>query len=474
MEPMPPAGCKKAEGLPRVEVVEMRWWRLLTVPLAATLVVVGGCAVGGDRDPAPPSRVAPPPPPSSAPRAPVRAGPLVGVFPDGDLAIKLTRLDPRTLRPLGGGGLGLEGAWPMLAVAPDRSVAVLGGDDGDLAVVDLVHLRRLGAIRSQAPSLGASGWSWAGPSRLLLFGGASETATEVAAVDIRTRRVVRRQRLDGVAQGYARLPDGLALLTAPADAIGQARLVVSDPDAGLRMVTLAEINAGFRQLDDTDGSGPRMEQAVPGIAADPAGRSIYVVPGGGPVAAVDLATLRVTYHRLGRSASPLERLARWWAPPAEAKVVSGPSRNALWLGDGRLAVTGYDGSAKGHHREVPSGLELIDTASWTSHQVDRRSSGVVLAARTLLAFGTAFGTGQDGANQGYGLTLYGPGDRQPVHRFGEKQVSWVQTNGDLVYVQVMDANLGDVADYAVLDLRSGRVLHEGTGDLPQLLVPDPA
>ena len=30
------------------------------------------------------------------------------------------------------------------------------------------------------------------------------------------------------------------------------------------------------------------------------------------------------------------------------------------------------------------------------------------------------------------------------------------------------------AGYAVLDLRSGRVLHEGTGDLPQLLVPDPA
>jgi hypothetical protein len=51
MEPMLPAGCKTVEGLPRVEVVEMRWWRLLTVPLAATLVVVGGCAVGGDRDP---------------------------------------------------------------------------------------------------------------------------------------------------------------------------------------------------------------------------------------------------------------------------------------------------------------------------------------------------------------------------------------------------------------------------------------
>jgi len=472
---MLPGGCRKVDELPWVEVVEMRWWRLLTVPLAATLVVVGGCAVGGDRDPAPPPGVvAPPPLPSSAPRAPVRAGPLVGVSPDGDLAVELTRLDPRTLRPLGRGRLRLEGIWPMLAVAPDRSVAVLGSDDGDLAVVDLVHLRRLGAIRTEAPSLAVSGWSWAGPSRLLLFGSASETTTEVLAVDIRTRRVVRRQRFDGVAQGSTRLPNGLALLTAPTDAIGQARLVVSDRDAALRTVTLPEVNAGFRQLDDTDGSEPRMEQAVPGIAADPAGRRVYVVPGDGPMAAVDVATLQVTYHRLGRSASLLERLARWWTPPAEAKVIAGPSRTTLWLGDGRLAVTGYDGSATGHHQEVPSGLELIDTASWTSHQVDRHSSGAVLAAGTLLAFGTAFGTGQDGANQGYGLTLYGPGDRQPVHRFGEKQVSGVQANGDLAYVQVMDANLGDVADYAVLDLRSGRVLHEGTGDLPQLLVPDPA
>jgi hypothetical protein len=453
----------------------MRWWRLLTVPLAATLVVVGGCAVGGDRDPAPPSGVvAPPPPPSSAPRAPVRAGPLVGVFPDGELAVELARLDPRTLRPLGGGRLRLEGVWSLPAVAPDRSVAVLAGDDGDLVVVDLVHLRRLGAIRTDAPTLAVSGWSWAGPSRLLLFGSTSETTTEVLAVDIRTRRVVRRQRFDGVAQSSTRLPDGLALLTAPTDAIGQARLVVSDRDAGLRTVTLAEVNAGFRQLDDTNGSDPRMDQAVPGIAADPTGRRVYVVPGDGPVAEVDVATLGVTYHRLGRSASPLERLARWWAPPAEAKVIAGPFRGALWLGDGQLAVTGYDGLATGQHQEVPSGLELIDTASWTSHQVDRRSSGAVLAAGTLLAFGTAFGTGRDGANQGYGLTLYGPGDRQPLHRFGEQQVSGAQANGDLAYVQVMDANLGDKADYAVLDLRSGRVLHKGTGDLPQLLVPDPA
>jgi hypothetical protein len=454
--------------------MSIRWWRLLAVPLAAALVVVGGCAVGGDRDASTkPKAVVVPAPLSPAPLSPARAGgPLVGVVPSDNLAVELARLDPRTLRPLPGSRLKLEGTWPMMAAAPDRSRAVLGSESGELTIVDLVRLRRLGAVRTSVPGEAAFGWSWVGPSRLLLIGTSHEAATEVLAVDVSARRVVGQQRFDGVVQGYARLPHGLALLVTPANAIGRARLVVADADAGLRTVTLAQINAGFKQLDDTDGSGPRMEQAVPGIAADPAGGRIYIVPGGGPVAEVELASLEVTYHRLGRAASPLRRLARWWAPPAEAKIISGPSRNALWLGDGQLAVTGFDGSAKGHHQEIPSGLELIDSANWTARQVDRHSSSAMLAAGRLLAFGTAFGTGQNGANQGYGLTLYGPGDRPPVHQFGAKQVGWIQVNGDLAYVQLMDANVSNLEGYAVVDLRSGRVLHKGTGNVPELLVPE--
>jgi hypothetical protein len=450
--------------------MNIRWWRLLAVPVAGALVVIGGCAVGGGRDASTKSTsvVVPPEPPS---RARV-GGPLVGVVSTDNMAIELARLDPRTLRPLPGGRLKLEGTWPMMAVAPDRSMAVLGSEVGDLTVVDLVHLRQLGTVRTGVPGGAAFGWSWVGPSRLLLIGTFHETATEVLAVDVSARRVVRQQHFAGVVQGYARLPHGLALLVTPANEIGRARLVVSDANAGLRTVALAGINAGFRQLDDTDGSGPRMEQAVPGIAADPAGRRVYVVQGGGPVVEVELASLEVTQHRLGRSASPLQRLARWWAPPAEAKIISGPSRSALWLGEGQLAVTGYDGSAKGHHMEIPSGLELVDTANWTVRQVDRHSSSAMLAAGRLLAFGTAFGTGQDDGNQGYGLTLYGPGDRRPVHRFGAKQVSWIQVNGGLAYIQLMDANVSDVEGYAVVDLRSGRVLHTGTGYVPELLVPD--
>ena len=452
----------------------MRWWRLLSAPPALMLVVVGGCAVGGGREAPTKSTAAVVMPPATTMASAQVGGPLVGVISSDNLATELARLDPRTLRPLPRGRLKLTGSWPLLAVAPDRSTAVLGSEAGELTVIDLVHLRQLGVVKTDLPGAAIFGWGWVGRSRLLLINTSQQAATEVLAVDVSTRRVVRRQHVNGVVQGYARLPRGLALLVTPANEIGRARLVVSDADAGLRAVTLAEINAGFKQFDDTDGSGPRMEQAVPGIAADPAGRRVYVVPGDGPVAEVDPASLAVTYHRLGQSASPWQRLGRWWAPPAEAKIISGPSRTALWLGDGQLVVTGYDGSAKGHHREIPSGLELIDTRTWTVRQVDRRSSSAVLAAGRLLAFGTAFGTGPDGANQGYGLTLYGPGDRQPVHRFGAKQVGWIQVDSELAYIQLMDANLGNDEGFAVVDLRSGRLLHQGTGNLPELLVPNRA
>jgi len=452
--------------------MKMRWWRLLSVPVALVLVVAGGCAVGGGRDASTQSTATVVMPPATTPASARVGGPLVGVIAGDNLATELARLDPRTLRPVPGGRLKLAGSWPLLAVAPNRSVAVLGSEAGDLTVVDLVHLRQLGVVQTDLSGAAIFGWGWVGRSRLLLIDTSQQAATEVLAVDVDARRVVRSQRFGGVVQGYVRLPRGLALLVTPANEIGRARLVVSDANAGLRAVTLAEIKAGFKQLEDTNGSGPRMEQAVPGIAVDPAGRRVYVVPGNGPLAEIEVASLEVTYHRLGQSASPWQRLGRWWAPPAEAKILSGPSRNVLWLGAGQLAVTGYDGSAKGHHREIPSGLELIDTRTWTVRQVDRRSSSAVLAAGRLLAFGTAFGIGPDGANRGFGLTLYGPGDRQPVHRFGAKQVGWIQVNGELAYVQLMDANLGNDEGYAVVDLRSGRVLGKGIGNVPELLVPN--
>jgi hypothetical protein len=213
--------------------LKMRWWRLLAVPVAAALIVVG-CGVGGGRDGSTKSTAAVVVPPATT-TAPARVGgPLVGVISSDNLATELARLDPRTLRPLPGGRLKLPGSWPLLAVAPDRSMAVLGSEAGDLTVVDLVHLRQLGVVKTNLSSAAIFGWAWVGRSRLLLIDTSQQAATEVLAVDLSTRRVVRRQHFNGVVQGYARLPSGLALLVTPANAIGRARLVVSGADAGLR------------------------------------------------------------------------------------------------------------------------------------------------------------------------------------------------------------------------------------------------
>jgi hypothetical protein len=192
----------------------MRWWRLLAAPLALILVVAGGCAVGGDRDTSTQSMTVVVPPATTA--ATARAGgPLVGVISSDNLATELARLDPKTLRPLPGGRLKLTGSWPMLAVAPDRSTAVLGSEAGDLTVIDLAHLRQLGAVQTDLPGAAILGWGWVGRSHLLLIDTSHQAATDLLAVDVSSRRVVRQQRLNGVVQGYARLPHGLALLVTP-------------------------------------------------------------------------------------------------------------------------------------------------------------------------------------------------------------------------------------------------------------------
>ena len=69
--------------------------------------------------------------------------------------------------------------------------------------------------------------------------------------------------------------------------------------------------------------------ASPGLAVDPVAGRAYVAGQAGLVAEVDLQTAAVSY-RDGRR------------PAAATKIVSGRHRQAVALGDGRLAVTGVD------------------------------------------------------------------------------------------------------------------------------------
>lgn len=444
-------------------MTSVRWWRPLAV-LAAGLLLVAGCLGSGK----PPTV-----PPVATSLAPGAGGQLLGaIFREDPVSLRIARLDPRSLEPLPGRRLDLPGPWWVLSVAPDRSMAVLGNEPaGKLAVVDLAGMRSLGTVGVKSLA-----WTetsrWVGRSRLLLVMGELPVSRHsvMLTLDPHARRVLHRQRLPGPVLTSGHLPGGLVLLLAPDHGIGPATLAVVDDDARIRKVTLSGIAAGYESVER--GALPVDRRAFPGLAVDPAGRRAYVVAAAAPatVAEVDLTTLRVGYHRLARPRSVLRRLADWFLPPAAAKgATDGPARRARWLGEGLLAVAGSEAEASSTRqgaREVqrPSGLQLVDTRTWTVHLLDPHTSGITLAGGRLFATGYRYDS-NDGVPEGYGLTIYGPGDRRPVHLMGSDEVWGIQVHGDLAYVR-------RGSGYSVVDLRANRVLRHEQRDLPSFLEPD--
>jgi hypothetical protein len=197
-----------------------------------------------------------------------------------------------------------------------------------------------------------------------------------------------------------------------------------------------------------------------------------VVAPGAPVAEVGLDDLRVAYHALDRPASPLDRLRQWLLPAAEAKAVDGPWCQARWVGGGLLAVASgeqrvaHDAKGELVQRERIAAVELVDTSRWRGYDLHARASLVGYQGGRLLLFG---GTWDDtrSTSRGLGLTVYGPGDRRPLHLLGRQYVLDVTVNGDLAYVWLTREQS---SGYAVVDLRDGRTLHTGDGDPPILLL----
>jgi hypothetical protein len=88
------------------------------------------------------------------------------------------------------------------------------------------------------------------------------------------------------------------------------------------------------------------------------------------VAEVDLRTLRVTYHAL----DPVRTMQ------ASTKAVEGPYRVAAWLGDGELAVTGWNRRGT---RSDPAGVHLIDTRTWQRRTLAPRAQTFAATNGTL-------------------------------------------------------------------------------------------
>jgi hypothetical protein len=413
----------------------------------------------------------------SGPAARSAGGPVWAIV--GDPGRLLVQLDPRSLRPLPGRRLALTDTVAGHAWSPDGATLVLGDNDQDaLYLIDARRMRALGKVWLDAPS--SAQWiGWLGPRRVLAVvdwplgdPGTEPGDAGVVLVDPLAGRVLHRQNLHSRVHAVAFHGDRAFLLTGPVDGIGMASLAVVDGRGTVRTVPLRAISVGYNEPAEHT-SESVTEQRLAGLAVDPAGGRAFVVGAGTPIAEVDLATLRVAYHGLSQPVSLLRRLAGWFVPAAEAKLVTGPMRQACWLGDGVLAVWGFDvkAAAPSTVDDTPSGLKLVDTRRWTVRQLHPEATMVRWRGGRLLAFGVRWY--EQERPGGIGLTVYGPGDRRPLRFFKDRPVHDVHVNGDLAYAidWGSDARKSQVA---VVDLRAGRVLRTVLGAPPYLLMGDDA
>jgi hypothetical protein len=382
--------------------------------------------------------------------------PLYGVTWQGSLG--LVRVDPDTLRPLAGRRVRLAGEPLGWSFAPDRSQVVLGSTarGAKLRLIDLRSMRALGDVEVTRRG-SAVATAWAGPRRVLAVvvtpGCCGAGDTIVAGVDARRRRVVWRRTLGGSLQAGQRFRRGLLLVLGPRGrSIGPSRLVRVGPRGAIRSAALPEIRSG------TESSGPVTHSWDPGLAVDRSSGRAFVVQAQAPVAEIDLLSFNVRSH-------PLQPLAR------TADAVAGPTRHALWLGRGTLAVTGSnshhssdDPGAGGIGRTTPAGLTLVDTRRWRARTIDPRTTDAALVSGTVLASSFLFDSGGQ-KTSGSGLTGYAVDGRRKFHLFGEAPITGVQPLGKKALV-------GAQTGIALIDARTGRRLRSYRRSTTSLLAGD--
>jgi len=374
---------------------------------------------------------------------------LLGVSNDGGTR-SLARIAPVSLRPLPGRRMRLGAPLEAWALSPGGSrLAAVSDRASVLHLVDVERMRTLGSVRTGARGSPAA-VVWPRPGRLWIVlarpGCCALGSTTVVAVDPIAERVVARRRLAGGLVRVAASPDGPVLLLAPPAMIGPARLVTVDAAGAVEQLPLDGVSAGVMPTAVV----PSVERVrTPALAVDSGRRRAYVLSSRPYAVEIDLRRRRVSDHRLVARASLLDRLRELLEPSAAASAQVGPVRRAAWIGEGRIALSGYDtdavwrphGAVEAERR--PAGLHVIDTRDWSVRTLDERASAFVAAAGVLLTSGPG----------GRGLAAYSPDGRDTFHVLGDRHVEVVATAGSLAYVRTPP----DPA-LQVVDLTRGRVV----------------
>lgn len=365
----------------------------------------------------------------------------------------LAEVDPRTLAPRRRVRADRFGsAW---AFSPDGLRLALASVDGRVRFIDLRRMRKLRDIRIDAQGLAAL--VWPAEDRLVAL---EQTGTEVLRharlllIDPRHGEVLARRDLDGAVDAVAQANGRIVAVVSHTVGIGPARLVVVEPSGELRCVPLRETTTGTRKSEEG-----RLDVRQPGLALDASGDWAFVASASEPIAEVNLRDLEVSYHSLEASISLVDRLRNWLEPEAHAKgPMTGSRRQALWLGNGLLAVSGSEWDSGGGHRysESPAGLDVIDTSSWSARTLDERVNRILLADDAFLGVG-GYGHERSGVNV-YDL------DGDLRYRLFEGLPVWdLQAAGSYAYVLIERL-------LSVVDLRSGEVVADGLPEPGELLV----
>jgi hypothetical protein len=380
---------------------------------------------------------------------------LLGVAGEGSERW-LTRMAPVSLRPLDGRRMRLRAPLEAWALSPDdKRLAVVTERATELRFVDVDRMREAGRVRTFVNGAYAS-VVWSRRDRLWIVvsdsGCCAVGATTVVTVNASAWRVIARRRLDGGLARVAASRNGPVLLLAPSTLIGPARLVSVDAGGAVEQLQLDGVSAGLMPTE----FAPSVERVrTPGLAVDPDARRAYVVSAAPYVIEADLRQRSVDAHRLVPRTGLGDRLRQLIEPDAQASTRVGAVRDALWLGDGRIAFSGSDNGAVWRPNEGlealrrPAGLHVIDTRDWQVRTLDERASTFVAAGGVVL-------TGND-----RGLTAYAPGGGERFRVLHGRRVEIVASAGSLVYVRTPPE-----PRLRVVDVVRGRVLGTGSAALP--------
>jgi hypothetical protein len=393
--------------------------------------------------------------------------PMLGLFVTGQESWTLSRVNPLTLKRARGLSLRVGTRTAAWSFSPDRSKLVLAdyASSGTLLLVDTGAMRSLGVV-----DLGDFGFVqvqatlWPDPSRLYALvtrltrgedGNFDRSPTSIVTVDPNTRKIVDERPLDGWAYSWAHGPGVLTFLLGPEDGVGPAALGVLGADGSVRTVGLNGVQVGSDRFDPSRPAQAGRYEA-PGIAVAPDGSRAFIVSPG-QLAAVDLRSLDVSYHRLAAASRRLQK-----------GVNEGKLRVAQMVGADRLLVTGsddtvsVDSSGMQRLQPHPIGLQLVDTTDWSVKAVDATTSYAVVSSNGIFAMSVAWNPEKQRALGG-GATIYDLTGAKRAHIFKGQQI-YALAVGSRAFVP------RDGQRYTIVSTTTGKIVRTLSGLMPEPLV----